>query len=334
MDLLPPVRISLARLPTPLERLERTGKALGIDLWVKRDDLTGIGFTGNKVRKLEFLCAQALERAADTLVTCGAVGSNHARATAVAAARLGMRVHLVLRGEDRDPPDGNLLLDRLLGATITFIPPSEWPHRDRLMEGIAAGYASKGRRAYVIPEGGSNALGSMGYALLMNEMVPQERVEEIRIRRIVHATGSAGTTAGIALGVAACGRDDVEVIGVCVCDDPAYFDAKIHAILDTAVATGFAKEAVRKRARWRVVDGYEGNGYAQTTPEEMADVAAFTRREGVILDPVYTGKAFRGLVGELKAGRLSAEGATVFLHTGGIYGLFAYGASLRSLPPA
>ncbi len=334
MDLLPPVRITLARLPTPLERLERTSNALGIDLWVKRDDLTGIAFSGNKVRKLEFLCAQALERAADTLVTCGAVGSNHARATAVAGARLGLRVHLLLRGDEHNPPDGNLLLDKLLGASLTFIRPSEWGQRDRLMDGIAAGYGSKGRRAYVIPEGGSNALGAMGYALMVNELIVQEQKEEIRIRRIVHATGSAGTTAGLALGVAACGRDDIDVVGVCVCDDPGYFDVKIQFILDAAVATGFVKENVRRRARWRIVDGYKGKGYALTTAEEMKDIAGLARREGVILDPVYTGKAYRGLVGELKAGRLGTEGATVFLHTGGIYGLFSYGDLVSGLPQA
>jgi D-cysteine desulfhydrase len=158
MDLTLPARTALARLPTPLDRLERAGAAAGLDLWIKRDDLTGLELSGNKVRKLEFFAAEARARRADVLVTCGAVTSNHARATAFVAARMGLRSHLLLRGEDRDPPDGNLLLDRLVGAQTTFIAQEAWKDRDPLMEGLAAEHAARGRRAYVIPEGGSNAL--------------------------------------------------------------------------------------------------------------------------------------------------------------------------------
>jgi D-cysteine desulfhydrase len=292
-----------------------------------------VALTGNKVRKLEFLASAALVLGADTLVTCGAVGSNHARATVVAAARLGMRSHLLLRGEDERPAKGNLLLDRLLGAETTFIPPESWRDRDPLMEEIAHRLSAEGRTPYVIPEGGSNELGAMGYAVAVEELLDQEEQEEVRLGAIVHATGSAGTTAGLALGVAAASRDDIEVIGVAVCDDRDYFDAKIARILDGCVAEGYVEANVRERARWRIVEGHKGEGYARTTPEEMDDLAAIARREGVVLDPVYTGKAWRGLVAEAQAGRLPDEAATVFLHTGGIFGLFAYAEEVAALAP-
>jgi D-cysteine desulfhydrase len=332
IDLDLPVRVPLARLPTPFEPLVRTGDALGLPLWIKRDDLTGVALTGNKVRKLEFLAAMALQQGADTLVTCGAIGSNHARATAVVAARLGLRSHLVLRGADQVPPAGNLLLVRLLGAGTRFITGEEWRERETILAEEARRLASDhGRRPYVIPEGGSNALGSLGYAVAVFELLEQARAQAVRVGRIVHATGSAGTTAGLALGVAAAGRDDLEVVGVAVCDDRAYFDAKIARLVEDATRAGWVPEPVRRRTRWTIVDGYQGEGYARTTPPEMADLAAFARREGVILDPVYTGKAFSGLVGEHRAGRLGCDGATVFLHTGGIFGLFAHAADVAAL---
>jgi len=326
-----PIRAPLARTPTPLEQLSRTGRALELDLWIKRDDLTGAALSGNKIRKLEFLVAEALQQRADTLITCGAVNSNHARATAVAAARVGLRSHLVLRGEEPDPPHGNLLLDRLVGAAATFIPPEQWPDRDTIMEEIAGRHAGKGGRAYAIPEGGSNALGCLGYVVCAQEILEQERLEGLDVKRVVHATGSGGTTAGLALGMAAAGRDDVEVIGVAVCDDRAYFDAKVGAICDAALAAGTIDADIRARARWRIVEGYKGEGYGKTTSGEMHMIADLARTEGVLLDPVYTGKAWIGLRHELKADRLARDGTTVFLHTGGIYGLFAFAEEIAAL---
>jgi D-cysteine desulfhydrase len=326
--------VPLARLPTPLEPLERLGAAVPGGLWVKRDDLTGVALSGNKVRKLEFLCARAQAQGADTLVTCGAVTSNHARATALAAARLGMGSHLVLRGAEPDPPDGNLLLDRLAGAGITFISVAAWPDRAALMEAEAQRLRAAGRRPYVIPEGGSNALGALGYAVGARELLDQAAAQGVTVGRIVHATGSGGTTAGLALGCAAAGREDVEVVGVAVCDDRAYFDAVIARILDDAVEAGYVPARLRDRARWRILEGYKGLGYARTTPEEMVRIAAAARVEGLVLDPVYTGKAFRALLAEAHAGRGPGRGATVFVHTGGIFGLFSFAEAIRSLGPA
>lgn len=325
MDFLPPVHLPLARLPTPLERLTRLGPELGIELWVKRDDLTGTDLTGNKVRKLGFLTADALGRGCDTLLTVGAVTSNHARATAIAAARLGLRSHLLLRGEDRDPPDGNLLLDRYVGAEIEFFPHAEWPKRDLLLGAAASRLRAAGRRPYVIPEGGSNSLGSLGYVLAVKELLDQAKDLGLAVGHVVHATGSAGTTAGLALGCSVWGRPDIDVVGVAVCDDKPYFDRRVNEILDEAVGQWYVHPDLRARARWRIVEGHQGLGYAKTTPREMDALARVARTEGLLLDPVYTGKAFLGLEAEARAGRLPGPGATVFVHTGGLFGLFGFG---------
>lgn len=333
MSLRWPSRLDLARTPTPLVRLPDRAGGPGVEVHVKRDDLTGAALSGNKVRKLEFLCAEARARGADTLITCGGVNSNHARATAVAAAQLGARAHLVLRGEDRVPPEGNLLLSRMLGAEVTFITPAEWADRDAIMADVQARLARAGRPAYVIPEGGSNAVGSMGYARAAHELLAQAEDQGVGLRRVFHACGSAGTTAGLALGFAAARREDVEVLAVAVCNDAEYFDARVRAILDEAVDRGFAPAEVRARARWTILEGHKSPGYAQTAPDQMAAHARFARSFGLFVDPVYTGKALAGLYAAAAAGRL-ADGGTVFLHTGGIFELFAFGDEIGALASA
>jgi D-cysteine desulfhydrase len=325
MSLRWPARLPLANAPTPLERLpERPAGGLPAGLWVKRDDLTGVGLSGNKVRKLEFLAAEAVARGARALVTCGGVNSNHARATAVAAARLGLTARLVLRGEDRRPPAGNLVLDRWLGARITFITEAQWADRDALLAEAA------GDDGYVIPEGGSNALGSLGYARAAQELLTQAEAAGLGLRHVVHACGSGGTTAGLALALAAAGREDVELLSVAVCNDAAYFDARVHAILDEAVARGWATPEVRGRARWRILDGHKGPGYARTTPEALKAHAQVARAYGLFVDPVYTGKALLGLADLTRRGELAPD-ATVFVHTGGIFELFAFADALAEL---
>ena len=311
--------LSLANLWTPIERLERTSALLGIDLWVKRDDLTGAALSGNKVRKLEYLCGEARAQDADLLVTCGAVTSNHCRATAVAAAKLGMGAHLLLRGDEPEVADGNLLLDRLVGAETTFITQEQWADRDALMADIAAQAAQAGRRPYVIPEGGSNAVGALGYVGAAAELASQAEAAEVDLGVVWHATGSGGTTAGLALGFEG---TDVEVCGVAVCDDAAYFDAAITRIVAPFEAS----------PSWRILDGYQGAGYAQATDEELAFYAEVARREGLILDPVYSGKAFRALCLEAEAGRLPTDRAVVFVHTGGIFGVFSFAEAFAALP--
>lgn len=314
-----PARLDLARTPTPLERLDRWSRRVGYDLWVKRDDLTGVALSGNKIRKLEFLLADAVAAGADTIITCGGVNSNHARATAVACARLGLRAHLVLRGEDRSPPTGNLLLDRWVGAEIELITPEQWKDVDARMAERAARLGAEGRNAYVIPEGGSNGLGCLGYARAAYELIEDAAAAEIRVGRVVHALGSGGTTAGLALGFAMAGASGIDCVAICVADDAATFDGKIRHIVEDAVQRRYLTWSEAHRARWRAIDGYVGPGYAQTTPADMSAHREVARSEGLIVDPVYTGKAFRALQ-DLEP----VEGATVFVHTGGIFELFAF----------
>ena len=320
-----PPRIQLARTPTPLERLDRTSRHLDIDLWVKRDDLTGTALSGNKVRKLEYLLADLKAQGCTGVVTCGGVNSNHARATAVAAARLGLRAHLLLRGADRVPPSGNLLIDRWVGAQTTFVDQAGWLERNARMKEIAEVEGGYG----VIPEGGSNGLGALGYVRCAAELVSDMRRLGVDIRRIVHACGSGGTTAGLALGLAAL-ELDIDVIAVAVMADRKHFDAVIRSIVEDAVVRGWVAETIARRARWTVLDGYVGQGYAKTSPEEMAAHHALARREGVIVDPVYTGKAFLPIARrELR----ETAGTTVFLHTGGLFELFAYPNEVAALAP-
>jgi D-cysteine desulfhydrase len=185
-----PSRLDLARTPTPLERLDRWSDRIGHELWIKRDDETGVALSGNKIRKLEFLLPEAAEQRADTVITCGGVNSNHARATAVACARLGLRLSkLVLRGADRHPATGNLLLDRWVGAEVEFITPEQWPDVNAIMSARADAHAATGGRAYVVPEGGSNGLGAMGYVRTAFELLEDAAAAEIRIGRVVHALG-------------------------------------------------------------------------------------------------------------------------------------------------
>jgi D-cysteine desulfhydrase len=304
-------RTPLALLPTPIQPLPRLSAALGVTVHVKRDDLTGAVLSGNKVRKLEYLLADAVARGARGVVTCGGLQSNHARATAIAARQLGLRPTLLLRGDPTVVPESNLLLDRLVGAEIIGCTPDDYRHRrDEIMASLAAE-----RDAVVIPEGGSSALGAVGYAMATREV--SRRYDAVFV-----AVGSGGTLAGLALG------DDVGPLhGVAVCDDAAYFTPRIAAIIAAAADYGLAA-----RGDWRVVDGYQGPAYAVATPEIWQTIRWVAELEGLILDPVYSGKAMHALVCEARAGRL--HGDVLFWHTGGMFGLFGRGAELGGPWPA
>ncbi|MGF1511078.1 MAG: 1-aminocyclopropane-1-carboxylate deaminase/D-cysteine desulfhydrase [Myxococcota bacterium] len=316
-----PERLDLARTPTPLEPVP----ALGRNVWVKRDDMTGVALSGNKVRKLEFLLAEAKASGAGHVITCGGVNSNHARATAVAAARVGLKAHLVLRGEDRRPAFGNLLLSRFVGATSQFITPSEWEEVDSIMASVGQGL----QNPYVIPEGGSNALGCLGYARALQEILHDAQSVGIRVARVVHAVGSGGTTAGLALGCAACGVD-VDIVGVCVCEDRLAFDRRIRRILEEAEGRAFIPHGTAKRCRWRILEGFVGPGYAKTSSEAVARLRAIGAETGLLFDPVYSGKALLGLLSMPEL--CTSEDATVFIHTGGIFELFAYAGLIDPAP--
>jgi D-cysteine desulfhydrase len=331
----PPRRLSLARTGTPLERLERTSAALGVDVWLKRDDLTGSELTGNKVRKLEFLLAEAVDQGADIVITCGGEQSNHCRATALAAARIGLASHLVLRTDDptKPPPaTGNILLDRLCGASIRWISRPDWARRNQILDDEAAALRAAGRRPYVIPEGGSNALGAWGYIGCAEELAADLAPLEPAPTTVVYACGSGGTGAGLILGAGMLdlGKRGIRVAGINVCDDHDYFVASIGRMCAEASAR-WPGLPVIGADEIDIVDGHVGLGYARSRPEELITIRDLCRRDGVVLDPVYTGKAFHGLVTELAQNRQRFGARIVFVHTGGIFGLFPAAAQLASV---
>jgi D-cysteine desulfhydrase len=329
-----PDRLPLARLPTPVERLPRLSRELGVKLLVKRDDLTGMPLSGNKIRKLEFSLAEARRQEASAVITVGGVQSNHCRATAVAARKLGLTPYLLLRTPDGAPPaeeDGNLLLDRLVGAEIRYVTPEEYATRDILLARWADELREGGEQPFVIPEGASDALGALGYVQMVRELRDQHAAEQIPGGRlpefIVHACGSGGTAAGLAAGVALEGLD-VEVVSYAVCEDAVYFRQKIDGLLRD-VAAAYASALDPAQARYTVEDGFKGVGYAQSTPEELERLVDVARTEALLLDPVYTGKAFGGMLQELRAGGRYPPGSTLlFVHTGGLFGLFPQRAAL------
>ena len=306
--------IRLTHGPTPLHPLERVGDALGIELWCKRDDLTGFGLGGNKVRKLDHLLTDAVERGCRRVVTCGGVQSNHARATAVACRMLGLEPVLLLRGEPPEVPDGNLLLDQLLGAELHFVDQDGYDDRRRRMEELA------GPRGYVIDEGGSNGLGALGFVDARAELERQAVAHRVRFDTILVAVGSGGTLAGLAAG-----DGPARTVGVCVCDDAPTFHAIVERIDGELRPLGHAV------GRYELVEGFQGPGYGLTTPEQLAAMARLARREGVLTDPTYTGKAWWALEQLAAEGRLGER--VCFWHTGGVFGWFGRGELLSGITP-
>ncbi|HEY4055116.1 MAG TPA: D-cysteine desulfhydrase family protein [Kofleriaceae bacterium] len=322
-----PARVPLANTPTRGHWM-RYGEGTGPRFWLKRDDHTGSELMGNKVRKLEYLMAEALAQEATHVITCGGEQSNHARATAFAATQLGMKSVLILRTDDPaapPAPTGNILLDRLAGAEIVWISRPAWRERERLLAEHAERIRAAGGRPYIVPEGGSNALGSWGYIRAARELAddlaaiasPQNPVT------VVYACGSGGTGAGLVMGAKLFdfASRGIRVAGVNVCDDRDYF------------VKGISRICADSEARWQIganvteadidiVDGHVGVGYAKSRPEELATIRDVARTDGVILDPVYTGKAFHGVVTELRANSGRFGTVVAFLHTGGMFGLF------------
>jgi D-cysteine desulfhydrase len=316
-----PPRLPLAHLPTPIEPLARLSAELGVAIDVKRDDLTGLALSGNKVRKLEFVLGEARRQGATALITCGGAQSNHARATAAAGARLGLRTVLLLRAGGEiaaGPPDGNLFLDALLGAEIRAIDAAAYEDRDARMEAVARELRAAGEVPWVIPEGASDALGAWGYLAAVEEMRAQ--TPGLPWDAIVCAVGSGGTLAGLVLGLARLGPG-CRVRGYSVHRTPEAFTRRVDGILDDFVRRyGGPRPAA---GAFEIVGGFEGPAYAEVYPEEAEVIRRLARREGLLLDPVYTGKAFTGLLGDVRAGRIPRGARVLFLHTGGAFGLLA-----------
>jgi len=321
MSLTLPKRYALAHLPTPIEKLERLSQLFeGPDIYIKRDDLTGMGKTGNKVRKLEFLVADAMQEGAQCLMTCGGAQSNHARATALAAAKAGFKSHLVLREPASGDIDGNLFIDRLVGAEVTFIASQEYEQVDDVMHRLAEDYAQKGIKAYVIPEGGSTALGALGYVVAIEEVHRQMAAMHLEFDHLISAVGSGGTLAGMLLGKSLYDLK-AQIHGINVCDDAPHFQERINNILREAKRRfGFALNLQKKDIN--VIDGYVGKGYGLSRQEELDLIKLVARTEGIILDPVYTAKAMFGLKDQIRKGRFTKSEKVLFWHTGGIFGLF------------
>lgn len=316
-----PERLALAHLPTPIEKLDRLSHTFeGPEIYVKRDDLTGIAKTGNKVRKLEYLVAEALREGCDLLITCGGAQSNHARATAVAAAKMGMKSHLVLRNAAGGDLEGNLFLDRLVGAEVTFITAQEYERADEIMARLAEEYNAQGGKAYVIPEGGSNALGALGYVTAMEEVLRQMKAQRLEFDHMLCAVGSGGTLAGLLLGRKLF-EINAEIHGINVCDDAPHFQNRVFNILsETKRKFGFVSGL--KKSDISVIDGYVGKGYGLSSQEEIDLIKQVARLEGLLLDPVYTGKAMFALRDLIRKGRFQRGEKILFWHTGGVFGLF------------
>jgi L-cysteate sulfo-lyase len=318
-------RVALCHQPTPLESMPRLSEHLGgPNIWIKRDDCTGLATGGNKTRKLEFLIGAALSENADMVITQGAVQSNHVRQTAAAACRYGLDCHGLLERRVRGAGDdyewtGNVFLDRMFGASLEFREPGLDMNAEA--EAVAAKFRTQGRRPYVIPGGGSNETGALGYVVCSQELVTQAADTGMKIDWVVMATGSTGTQAGLVAGLYAMGAN-VPVMGISVRQKKDAQVKAVHALAEKTVAklNGGSIPA----SKVMVDDGYIGEGYGIPTDSTLEAIMLASRLEGLLLDPVYSGKGFAGLIGLIRAGFFNADDNIVFLHTGGSAALFAY----------
>ena len=323
-------RVPLAHLPTRLEHLPRLSEHLdGPDIWVKRDDCTGLATGGNKTRKLEFSMGEAMEQGADTIITVGAVQSNHVRQTAAAACKLGLKCEVLLEHRVGDPSDlyltsGNVLLDRIFGANIREY--DKGTDFDAAMEAIADEIRANGGTPYVVPGGASNPVGALGYVGCGEELLQQCGEQGIKFDHVVTATGSAGTHAGLAVGLRASGSD-LPMLGIGVNAPQDVQEERVYKLaVETAELVGKPGCVVREDI---IADcNYIGPGYGVPTEAMNEAVLMLARLEGLLFDPVYSGKALAGMIDHVRKGRLAKGSNIVFLHTGGAAGLFAYADKL------
>ncbi|NEW09763.1 pyridoxal-phosphate dependent enzyme [Paenibacillus sp. SYP-B3998] len=330
METLP--RIILGQWPTPLQETRQLSEILGCRLLVKREDLSGLGAGGNKARKLEFHLAQALAEHATHIITTGAAQSNHAHLTAAAARKLGLQAQLVLNGQsDLNRLSGNLLLDQILEAQITFIEPpisqSNQAYMNEKMRELAHGVALEGGKAFIIPEGGTDALGTLGYIVALQELGVQLEQLHPKVRRVLVAVavGTCGTFAGLISGkVVASFPFEIDVLGVSISGITEIKKKRTVQLVNDALqlAGSAAKVSLEQIV---IEDRFIGEGYAQMTKECGEAIRITAQSEGIFLDPVYTGKAMAALIDKGRAGELRSYDAVVFMHTGGLPLLFHYG---------
>lgn len=326
-----PPRMPLALLPTPVVKLDRLSRELGVELYVKRDDLTGLLESGNKVRKLEFLVAEALAQGADTLVTCGTVQSNCCRAVAAVAARLGLRAILAVGGARPDVYDGNLLLSRILGAETRYCSAEEFARAGEVMDAIAEDVRRAGGRPYVIPESGSNEVGALGYLECAVELAGQIAHGAPRFDTVVISAFSGGSQAGLLMGKQLGGLPS-DIVGIPIAWPADRVRANAVATMTRAIQRfGFAIEIPKSI---HLIDGYQGSGRAGVGEGELSALVDLARQEGILLDPVYTGKAFHGLVDTLRRDAGALGQRICFVHTGGVFSLFPFRDRLSQLADA
>lgn len=316
-------KLKLANLPTVITKAQRLSDDLGVNVYLKRDDQTGTEISGNKIRKLEYALKQAVDAGATTIITTGGIQSNHCRATTAAATILGLKVVLLLRIGEDPKIEGNYFLDKLFGAEIRFCTPDQYREsRNEIMKSIAAEKSLSGEKCYIIPEGASFGIGSLGYFSAYEEILNQEREMGVTFDTIVIATGSGGTYSGLYLANKLYGLNK-RIIGFAVCDNSEYFVNQIDNINKEALDyINKDKDINISKDDIEINDKYTGIGYAISTKEELDFITWFARKEGVVLDPVYTGKAMYGLYNEIKKGRMQDSKNVLFIHTGGLYGLF------------
>lgn len=316
-------KLKLGNFPTKIERLEKLSTMLKEHIFIKRDDQTGTEISGNKIRKLEYSINEAINNDCDTLITCGGIQSNHARATAAAGIKLGLKSILVLKSDDKPEVEGNYLLDRIMGADVRIISSEDYKNRrQEIMEEIVEELKEKGRKGYIIPEGASNGIGTFGYVNCFNEILEQEKELGITFDTIVATVGSGGTFAGLYLGNKITGSNK-KIVGINITDTAEIFKDRVCSILEEAKTYIPHKDFEITKEDMCIIDGYVGDGYAISRAEELEFICDFAEAEGIILDPVYTGKAMRGLYSELKKGTLSDSNNILFIHTGGLFGLFS-----------
>jgi L-cysteate sulfo-lyase len=307
--------------------MQRISEALGgPNLWIKRDDCTGLSSGGNKTRKLEFLMADAVEQKADTIITQGATQSNHARQTCAIAAKLGLECHILLEdrtgyGDEAYAHNGNVLLDQLHGASISVRPGDSDMNAE--MEQLAMQLRDDGKKPYIIPGGGSNEIGALGYVNAAFELTHQANERSLHIDHLVHATGSAGTQAGLVLGMEAM-NSGIPVYGVSVRAEKQKQEENVYGLVQrTAAFMGYSPNLV-EREKVVADSGYVGPGYGLPTDAMVEAVKMLAQYEGILLDPVYSGKGFSGLIDLVRKGHFKKGENVVFLHTGGSVSLFAY----------
>ncbi len=328
-----PERLRLAHVPTPIQPLPRLSKEIGKNLWIWRDDLTGFADSGNKLRKLEFLAAAAERAGATRLITCGGPQSNHARATAFVARRLGLDVTLIVREpktglDQHGAATGNRLLNRILGADLVHVPFAEYAKLgstyEPFLEAARQRSLSKGETPFVVPEGGSCPLGSFGYVNAVDEMLATWETQGPGTPApdsLFLALGSGGTHAGLHLGFERRGLPTETLYAVNVCDSEAYFKKRVGQLLENTCEE-FALPL--KSTELQIFDGHFGDGYAVASDSDLRFYADLAAKEGVLLDPVYTGKAFQGMLREIKKDPRRFGEHVLFLHSGGVFATFAF----------